>query len=406
MIRVLIYFITASLFISNLSLANDPVESYKKILENPHIPEAQKVQVREALKKYQAFNKKMESKTDFKNTKEWYGHFKYTWKMKRAQMDTLREKEKAKVRVKTEKNYKIAEEAKFQINKDFRAKLISSKKFPDNIKKINNFDNPANPFPNTVEKMFLNHIHGKIIEAKKKAAKTDEEKMRAKIMGKVGTMGSNVHAMSGADINFLIQEVKRYYEENEKRYIKRLNANRKAKREGLTNFMNFAKSIKFTPRPKDNSRFKVNSDRDYLMAMGELKCLPFSEPLIIQNYKVLAQTELRKFKIEAKIRIQEMNKLINIVIKSMDLEYLNNNEKEVRDTVISYQRRSIDYRSRDAFTKHNTDSSALGKDREASKAKIKKWTEDFVKKSNNKKLKSNVLYSKNQYWYGNLSAFN
>ncbi len=402
-----LFFVFLSLsFVSSPLLANEQIDAFKKMLENPNLPEKQKTQIRKALKQFQAMDKKMASKTDFKNSKEWYGHFKYTWQKKQGEMSSLYKKEKAKVRVKTEANYKVYEAAKYQINRDFRKKLLETKRFPESVKQINNFDNDANPFPGTVEEMFLNHIHAKVFEAKKKFAATDEEKMRLKITEKVMLQALSSKALSSNDINYLIKEIKRYHTENEKRHIKHFNSNRKAKKEGVSNFMKFAKGINFTTPPKDNSRFKVNQDRDYLLAMGELKCLSFSEPLIYQNFKVLDKSDLKRIKLKANTEIREMNKLIKIVITSMDLEYVYKNSKALLESVNSYKRKSVDYRVRDAYGKINKDDFSLSKERESAKAKIKKWTDDFVAKANSKKLKASSLYSKNQYWYGNLASFN
>jgi hypothetical protein len=406
MLKIFSILILNSLFILNFSWANDPMEAYKQMLSNPGISEVQKSKIRKAMKKYQAFDKKMESKTTFKNAKEWYGHFKYTWDKKSGELQTLLENGQAKIRIKTDANYEVYEASGYQINKDFREKLLATKKFPESIKKLNNFDNPASPFPHTVEEMFLNHIHAKMVEAKRKSAKTDEEKMRAKIMEKMASESLKAHPLSSGDINYLIQEIKRYYQEREKREIKHLNANRMAKKETVKDFMTFAKSIKFTTPPASKSKFKINQDRDYLTAMAVIKCFPISEPLVYQNFKVLDQATLKRFKTKANVEIKEMNKLIKVVISSMDLDYASKNSKALRESIHSYKKRSVDTRSSDEFKKLDINSDSLYKDRDASKEKIKKWTEHFVQKANSKKLKASYVTSRNQYWYGNLAAYN
>lgn len=409
MLKTILILLLNSFLILGTSQANDPMEAYKQILSNPNVPEAQKVKIREAMKKYADFNKKMESKTTFKDAREWYGHFKYTWKKRSGELQTQLEKGETQVRAKTEANYKIYEAEGYQINKDFRAKLLASKRFPESVKKINNFDNPANPFPDTVEELFLNHIPAKMNEAKRKYAKTDQEKMQAKIMEQMNSKIaglSSMHPLSSGDINYLIKEIKRYYQEKEKREVKHLTANRKAKKESVGDFMKIAKNIKFTTPPASKSKLKISQNRDYLSAMGQIKCFPISEPLIYQSFKALDQRALNRFKMKANVQISEMNKLIKVVISSMDLEYVSKNIKVLRDSVHSYKRKSVDYRSRDELSKLNRDDDTYSKVREASREKIKEWTKDYVQKANNKKLKESNITSRNQYWYGNLSAYN
>jgi hypothetical protein len=392
------FLITIFITISQIN-ANEQIKAMKEMLNNPAFPEAQKAKIREGLKKYEQMIKKMESQTSFKSPKEWRQHYAYVTEKNKSDRDAFYEKEKSNFRKTYDTNYKIKEKASFKLNTEYRARLLSSKRFPKNIKEISNFDNSATRYHWTMEEMIINHMNAKLLEYAEKNDKAKDGQINVAIVAGMARMSGAVHAFSIDDINFLKAESKSYFKDYKKNDTLFFTTNARLRKEAASKLIQYIRNQKKPVDPPTMYREKLLKNRDYQLNLGETKGIFFSEPLAYKHYKKIEEINLKRFNHEENTRIAELDNLLKLSMDMMNSDYIKNNRKVLSDKIRSYKRKGIDRRVNDRLSNNNIDTHV---ERESALAVLKKWTESYVLKVNTKGVRFNTVYSKNQYWLGQL----
>lgn len=294
-----------------------------------------------------------------------------------------------------------------RINMKYKNTIAGSNRFPDHLKKISNFNNDSTPFHWLIENMALGHLYSALHESKKREL-TGQEKEQYLMTHKFAMQMPSryFHYMSLADIQYLEEQLEKYFNEQSEKFTKMQLTIRSLREDALSSFVMRFKSLKRPSRPSQSDRYYENNLRNYYIAIGLLEGISFSKPLASEAFKVQQLEKLKTFTKKITIKKSEVSDLLTLSKESLDIKFVDEGKENLTKKAESYENKPIGARIGEKIRNQVRDDGAWGKTKGQHIQKVEKWSQDFVVQANAKKLKKDVIFSNARHWYQAMSSLN